>query len=225
VLTTVIAPCVAVLVVLWLAFQWVPSKEIQGKEVEVAKFVLQALATAVGGVWLFRKFISQREDLPHIDLDLKIDWLGTRRDHSCYVAMISATITNNGLASHTVHEAKYRLLFLDQTDPTSLEDVDTHYPETAHSVPSVHRKTQLDFPTNPHPDLGENWTGSARTFVERGTSRTYSVLVPVPTTTEAVLLTSMFTSTDGARLYHQCSSWVPDLSRAQEQNPQSSSLL
>ncbi|MEW6657870.1 MAG: hypothetical protein AB1424_04340 [Thermodesulfobacteriota bacterium] len=72
---------------------------------------IQSLATAislgVGGWWVFRKYIRQQEDRPHIEFTADINLIGVQGDY--LIAELIATIENKGKVEHRMSEFDFDL--------------------------------------------------------------------------------------------------------------------
>lgn len=190
--------------------QWVAIAQIAGS-------IVQASATIVGGAWVYRRFIRQREEEPRLELELEIGWLGLHEGPKpYYLAHLVATVSNTGMVTHRITCAMYRLRFITAADDLTWDDFATHYPgeKDLASDQYSNAKKQVTFP-HPVPDTTEEWSTAKESFIQRQTSSRYFLTVAVPADATFVMLTSVFTASDGTHLYEQCVSKIgePSLPR------------
>jgi hypothetical protein len=76
--------------------------------------IATSLALIIGGVWAFRKYIVQGENLAHIESSAEIEFIGYQ-DES-WVVELRAVLTNKGKVEHRISKFGFDLNGLAQTD-------------------------------------------------------------------------------------------------------------
>jgi hypothetical protein len=170
-----------------------------GKVAALFASFAQLGATAIGGVWLYRRFVVEREHIPRIDIDLSITWIGRmgENDDGDHIAHLRAVVKNSGLVKHPVRWAKYSLRYLTASDALQMGSVVEAFPPRGPNEKFANDtgKQQLVFPRTVGDEVG-NWSIKCQSMIERQTTRYYDVVVAVPAEAKYVLLTSVFTAAD-----------------------------
>ena len=152
---------------------------------------LQSLATvvavAVGGFWTYRRFVHMREDMPHLEYDVDVVFIGSFGGH--WLVELVASVQNKGAVRHVVRDLLFEVRSINESDSMPLS-----VGEPKHHL--VHFGHLLVEGSWLHPD----WDYA---FVDSGVGTTYRRAGLVPMDARFVKIVGEFSYSSGHQ--HQAS--------------------
>lgn len=146
--------------------------------------VIQSLVTTggviIGGVWAYLKFVKRREDYPHIEFTVEIEFVGTQKDE--WMVELLAFVENKGLVPHLIKTFEFDLRCMYEEDEITEGDKTINYQTL---IPHFLKEGAW---------IPRDWSN---TFIEPGLSAKYSYITTVPRRTSFVLLHGRFVYQDG----------------------------
>jgi len=147
------------------------------------KAIVEIVAIIVGGIWVYYKFIRQRED--HALIDFSVDIVFHARKDDYWIVELVACLENKGKVQHRVHDFTFELSSLDRGDKVELK---------------AEFGDQVYFPNLI--SKGSFLPASAKYFFnEPGLKNRYSHIARVPVKSELVIMHSNFKYIDGKHFH------------------------
>jgi len=144
---------------------------------DIFKNIAEIIAIIIGGLWVFWKFILNRESESKIEINLELNILGATRNE--YILEINANLTNKGLVRHIVKNFSFELRYLLESDPIKKGDEMIDF--------------QLLFPNSVLPETRQ-WVSREwyKAFVDAGVTRKFTYITYLPIKASYALLLTRF---------------------------------
>lgn len=149
---------------------------------EGVESLLKSVGILVGALWVYRKFITTRENHAKIQFDIDLKILG-RQDNKLLIEII-ATFENKGLVRHWINNLTCDILILKESDPVVHGDERINYQVLfeKHNPKNNNAKQRIIW-------IPPNWYSS---FVDPGVKQQYSYLSDVPDSTTFLSIYAQF---------------------------------
>lgn len=151
--------------------------------VEIAEKIITSISVLIGGIWVYYRFILQRERYPNINFECDVVFIGKQNDE--WLIEITATLDNKGKAQHIMD------IFTFSLDGIHSNEQFIHLEKwngQANFPYSIKKGTFL----NPHYKYF---------YIDPGTTAKYSYIIAVPTTFSYLLLHCMFKYKEGNKMH------------------------
>jgi hypothetical protein len=142
------------------------------------------LSLAVGGSWVYWKFIRQRENQPNIDFTAEIKFIGQQA--GWWIVELVAVVTNKGKVLHRLEKFEFDLNALGPDDPVELR---AEWGNQVHFPALVAKGSFLP-------------VGSKYFFIDPGGTARYSHVTRVSTTATFVIFHTWFQYPNDTKLHH-----------------------
>lgn len=151
------------------------------KYFEIGESFFKTIGIIIGGIWVYIKYIRQRENYALIDFTVDIEFHVQKNDY--WIVELIAYIENKGKVQHKVRDFHFKLESLRTHDKVGLNE---------------EYRNQVNFPKIEAENsfLPENFSYF---FVEPGLKNKYSYITRIPVSAEVVLLHSWFNYIDNER--------------------------
>jgi hypothetical protein len=151
---------------------------------------LGAIAVIIGGIWTYQRFIRQRDDYPHIEFSVDINFVGEQ--DGFWLTELIARFENKGKVQHRISDFKFDLFALYAEDKI---------------VSADEFGGQVFFP---HKVIAGSWLPKKweYTFIDPGVSTHYSFVASVPKEMTYVILHGWFQYPNG-RESHSAEMTIP----------------
>jgi hypothetical protein len=83
--------------------------------VEIIEKITTTVSVLIGGVWVYYRFILQRERYPNINFECDIAFIGQQNDE--WLIKMTATLDNKGKAQHTMNVFTFSLDGIQSGEP------------------------------------------------------------------------------------------------------------
>ena len=170
---------------------------------EILKNLMTTLAIVVGGIWAFRKYILQRENVAKIHSSLSIAFIS--KNNNFWVTEIAALIENKGLVKHKIFSSTFlfELRYISKDSNLINQKIDSNH-ET-HQVlfdkPIYLNEKQII----ENKWLPENWEFIT---IEPGIKRRISLIVSIPIEAKTIFLRSKFKLHDAKRPHDSIKTFI-----------------
>ena len=151
--------------------------------------LVSAFAIIIGGVWVFRKFILNREAHPKVEFDLDCKLVGNLDGHK--IVQLTAVLKNLGSVRHLISRESfiYRIRYLRNIDEVINGYEINKDEENAKMVNQVNFSNEFSV----NHEKYNNWAPKySYTFIDPGVIQKYCVVVALPEDAVFMLLQSSF---------------------------------
>jgi hypothetical protein len=137
--------------------------------------IATVLALVFGGLWTYRLFIRRREDVPHIEFSVDVNFVGVQDDQ--WLVEILALLDNKGQVRHSISDFTFDLRCVSSDEALR------------HGGEGINYQLEI-----PHKLKEGSWMprGWAYTFIEPGLRTRYSFISTVPVSASFVLVHGRF---------------------------------
>jgi hypothetical protein len=151
------------------------------KLIVVIESLAKILAIIVGGLWIYYRFIRQRENFPRVDFKVEIAFVGIHKGR--WLTQITALLENKGLVRHTMKNIQFELRCLLDNDDLIEADEEARFQT---KIPHVIKKGSW---------LAPRWTGG--TIIDAGIPARYPYVYALPANARFLYVIGEFTYEDG----------------------------
>jgi hypothetical protein len=81
---------------------------------DIAESVAKIVAVAIGGVWVYYRFVRTREDYPKVNFAVGLEFVGVHNYR--WLTEVVAEVENRGLVEHEIHNFRFELFYLSNND-------------------------------------------------------------------------------------------------------------
>lgn len=154
---------------------------------DIVQKIVTAIAIIIGGIWAFRKYILQRENVAKLHSSLEVTFISKNRD--CWITEIAVIIENKGLVKHIIYSSS----FLFEARYISKNKVPVN-----ESLDNNHRTYQIGFDKsiylNDKQEIKNKWLPENWDYItiEPGIRRKISLIISIPDEAKVFFLRSSF---------------------------------